>query len=81
MKLITVYLNSSVADIAKTIPCHKFSELSRLARKETVEIEFKNDYCRIVARHSRKVKCPKKIINSAEELLKWIENKIMTAWK
>lgn len=81
MKSLTIYLDSDVAIIATTIPSHKFSELDQLARKETVEIIFIKDYCRVIGKKNRKIKVPKKITCSAEEFLKWIENKIMTAWK
>lgn len=81
MNSITIYLNSDVANIATSVPCYKFSELNQLARKETVEIVFFKDYCRVVGKRSRKIKVPKKITESSEELLKWIENKIMIAWK
>lgn len=78
---ITIYLNSEIAETAASVPCHKLSSLNQLALKETVELEFRHDYCRIMAKTSRKVKVPKKITNSAEELLKWIEHKIVNAWK
>ena len=81
MKQITIYLNSGVANIATNIPSLKFSELEKLARKETVEIIFIKDYCRVIGKKNRKVKVPNKITKSTDELLKWIENKIMTAWK
>lgn len=81
MESITIYLNSDIANIASTVPCYQLSELNHFARKETVELVFKYDYCRITAKTSRKVKVPKKITNSAEDLLKWIEHKIVTAWK
>lgn len=81
MKQITIYLNSDVANIATNIPSFKFSELEKLARKETVEIIFFKDYCRVIGKKNRKVKVPNKITNSTDELLKWIENKVMTAWK
>lgn len=81
MESITIYLNSDVANIATNIPSYKLSEFNQLARKETVEIIFSKDYCRVIGKRNRKVKVPKKITCSAEELLTWIENKIMTAWK
>jgi hypothetical protein len=81
MKSITIYLNSDVAKIATNIPSYKLSEFNQLARKETVEIIFFRDYCRIIGKRNRKVKVPNKITKSTNELLKWIENKIMTAWK
>lgn len=81
MESITIYLNSDVANIATYIPSYKLSEFNQLARKETVEIIFSKDYCRVIGKKNRKVKVPKKITCSSEELLKWIENKIMTAWK
>ena len=81
MKQLTIYLNSDVANIATNIPSFKFSELERLARKETVEIIFFQDYCRVIGKRNRKVKVPTKITKSTDELLKWIENKIMTAWR
>lgn len=81
MKSIVVYLNSSVAGAATATPAVKFNELRQLARKETVEIIFFKDYCRVIGKKNRKIKIPKKITCSSEELLKWIENKIMTAWK
>lgn len=81
MKSITIYLDSVVAIIATTIPSYRFSELAQLAREESVEIIFFKDYCRVIGKRNRKVKVPKKITCSAEEFLKWIENKIMTAWK
>lgn len=81
MKSIIIYLNSDVANIATSVPCYKFSELNQLARKETVEIFFFKDYCRVIGKKNRKIKVPKKITCSEEEFLKWIENKIMTAWK
>ena len=81
MKQLTIYLNSDVANIATNIPSHKFSELNQLARKETVEIIFSLDYCRVIGKRNRKIKVPNKITKSADELLKWIENKIMTAWR
>ena len=81
MKSITIYLNSDVANVATNIPVINFSELDQLARKETVEIVFFKDYCRVIGKKNRKIKVPKKITCSSEELLTWIENKIMTAWK
>lgn len=81
MKSITIYLDSVVAMIATTILSHKFSELDKLARKESVEIIFIKDYCRVVGKKSRKVKVPRKITCSSDELLKWIEQRIVTAWK
>lgn len=81
MESIVIYLNSSVAYAATTISPIRFHELKQLARKETVEIVFFKDFCRVVGKKSRKVKVPKKITESSEELLKWIENKILTAWK
>ena len=81
MKQITIYLNSDVANIATNVPSFKFSELERLARKETVEIIFLRDYCRVIGKRNRKIKVPNKITKSTDGLLKWIENKIMTAWK
>lgn len=81
MKSITIYLDSVVAIIATTIPSHKFSELDQLARKESVEIIFFKDYCRVIGKTNRKIKVPKKITASSKELLMWVENKIMTAWK
>ena len=81
MESITVYLNSSVAHSATNIPAVRFNELKQLAIRETVEIVFFKDYCRVVGKKSRKVKVPKKITESPEELLKWIEYKIITAWK
>ena len=81
MRLITIYLNSDVANIATTVPIYKFSELNQLARKETVEIVFFKDYCRVIGKKNRKIKVPKKITMSSESLLEWVENKIMTAWK
>lgn len=80
MKQITIYLNSDVANIAINIPSFKFSELEKLARKETVEIIFFRDYCRVIGKRNRKIKVPNKITKSTDELLKWIENKITTAW-
>ena len=80
MKQLTIYLNSDVANIATNIPSFKFSELEKLARKETVEIIFFKDYCRVIGKKNRKVKVPNKITKSTDELLKWIENKITTAW-
>lgn len=81
MKSIIIYLNSDVANIATSVPCYKFSELNQLARKETVEIIFFKDYCRVIGKKNRKIKVPKKITCSSEELLMWIRTKIMTAWK
>lgn len=81
MESITIYLNSDVANIATNIPSYKLSKFNQLARKETVEIIFSKDYCRVIGKKNRKVKVPKKTTCSSEELLKWIENKIMTAWK
>lgn len=81
MENIKIYISSDVANIATTIPCYKISKLQRRAMKEVVELVFKNDWCRITAKNTRKVKVPKKITASSEELLKWIENKIETAWK
>lgn len=81
MEFIKIYINSSVADIANEIPCHKLSELNRIANKERVEIIFFSDYCRIIGKKNQKVKVPKKITSSGEELLKWTENKIHTAWR
>jgi|GEM_PF-1512385 hypothetical protein len=80
MKQITIYLNSDVANIATNIPSFKFSELEKLARKEIVEIIFFKDYCRVIGKKNRKIKVPNKITKSTDELLKWIENKITTAW-
>lgn len=81
MESIVVYLNSSVAGAATATPAVKFNELRQLARKETVEIIFFKDCCRVVGKKSRKVKVPRKITESSEELLKWIEQRIVTAWK
>lgn len=81
MESIVVYLNSSVACSATCIPAVKFYELKQIARKEAVEIIFFKDYCRVIGKKNRKIKVPKKITCSSEKLLKWIENKIMTAWK
>ena len=81
MKSIVVYLNSSVAGAVIATPEVKFNELRQLTRKETVELVFKDNWCRIVARHSRKVKVPQKAIASSEGLVKWIEEKIKSAWK
>lgn len=81
MKSITIYLNSDVANIAANVPSYKWLELNQLARKETVEIVFFLNYCRVIGKRNRKIKVSKKITCSSEELLKWIENKIMTAWK
>lgn len=80
MKQLTIYLNSDVANIATNIPSFKLSELEKLARKETVEIIFLRDYCRVIGKRNRKIKVPNKITKSTDELLKWIENKITTAW-
>ena len=81
MESIIVYLNSSVAGAATATPAVKFNKLRQLARKETVEIIFFKYYCRVIGKKNRKIKVPKKITCSAEEFMKWIENKIMTAWK
>lgn len=81
METITVYLNSSVAYSATSTPAVKFYELKQLARKETVELVFKEDWCRITAKNTRKVKVPKKAIVSSEGLVKWIEERILFAWK
>ena len=81
MKQLTIYLNSDVANIATNIPSFKLSELEKLARKETVEIIFLRDYCRVIGKRNKKIKVPNKITKSTDGLLKWIENKIMTAWK
>ena len=81
MESITVYLNSSVAGTAAATPVVKFKELNQLARKESVEIIFFKDYCRVIGKTNRKIKVPKKITASSKELLMWVENKIMTAWK
>ncbi len=81
MESIVIYLNSVVAHSATNISAIKFNELKQLARKETVELVFKEDWCRIVARHSRKVKVPKKAIASSEGLVKWMEERIKSAWK
>lgn len=81
MESITVYLNSSVAHSATNIPAVRFNDLKQLAKKETVEIVFFKDYCRVVGKKSRKVKVPRKITCSSDELLKWIEQRIVTAWK
>lgn len=80
MESIVIYLNSSVAYAATTITAIRFHKLKELAKKETVEIVFFKDYCRVVGKKSRKVKVPKKITESPEELLKWIEHKIANAW-
>ena len=79
MKQITIYLNSDVANIATNIPYFKFSGLEDLARKENVEMIFYLNYCRVIGKKNRKIKVPNKITKSTDELLKWIENKIMTA--
>lgn len=81
MESITVYLNSSVAYSATSTPAVKFYELKQLARKEAVELVFKEDWCRITAKNNRKVKVPKKAIASSEGLVKWIEERILLAWK
>lgn len=81
MESITVYLNSSVAHSATNTSAVKFNELKQLARKETVELVFKEDWCRITAKNTRKVKVPKKAIASSEGLVKWIEERILFAWK
>lgn len=80
MESITVYLNSSVTPVATTIPAVRFNELKQLARKETVELIFRNDWCRISAKNTRKVKVPNKAIASSEGLVKWIEERIRKAW-
>lgn len=81
MESIIVYLNSVVAHSATNTPAIKFNELRQLARKETVEMVFKDDWCRITARHTRKVKVPQKAITSSEGLVKWMEERIKSAWK
>lgn len=60
MESIVIYLNSSVAYAATTITAIRFHKLKELAKKETVEITFFKDYCRVVGKKSRKVKVPKK---------------------
>lgn len=81
MESIIVYLNSSAAQAATSTSAVKFNELKQLARKETVWMVFKDDWCRITAKNTRKVKVPKKAIASSEGLVKWIEERIKSAWK
>ncbi len=81
MRQIEIFLNSSVAYAATNIPAIKFSELKQLAKKETVELIFQDDWCRITAKTSRKVKVPKKAIVTSEGLVKWMQERILTAWK
>lgn len=81
MESIVIYLNSSVSYAATTITAIRFHKLKELAKKETVELVFKEDWCRITAKNSRKVKVPKKAIASSEGLVKWIEERILLAWK
>lgn len=81
MEQFNIYLNSSVANIAANTPCYKLTELKELAKKETVWIEFQYGYCRITAKNSRKVKVPKKATNSSDGFIKWVEEKIKSAWK
>lgn len=81
MESIIVYLNSVVAYSVTNTPAVKFNELKQLARKETVDLVFKDDWCKIVAKHTRKVKVPKKAINSSDGLVKWIQERILSAWK
>lgn len=81
MESIIVYLNSSAAQAAASTPDVKINELNQLARKETVWMVFKDDWCRITAKNTRKVKVPKKAISSSKGLVKWVEEKILSAWK
>lgn len=73
MESITVYLNSVVSHSATNVPAVKFYELKQLAKKETVELVFKEDWCRITVKSSRKVKVPQNAIASSDGLVKWIE--------
>ena len=81
MKGIEIYVSSVVAQIAAATQCEKLSDLSRLAKKETVELQFRNDKCRITARHIRTIKVPKKAMESSDGLLSWMRERIDAAWK
>lgn len=76
---VNAYNNSVGIPVAKTV-LGKLSELNQKAKKEFVTITFFNDRVRVEGKNTRTTKVPKKIIGSGEELVKWIDHKISTAW-
>lgn len=79
MQNINIYNTSIIFSVAEQA-LSEVSCLNKFARKETVELIFKDDWCRIVAKSSRKIRVPKKAIASLEGLVKWIEERIRKAW-
>lgn len=79
MQNINIYNTSIIFSVAEQA-LSEISCLNKFARKETVELIFKDDWCRIVAKSSRKIRVPKKAIASSEGLVKWIEERIRKAW-
>lgn len=80
MENLTINKNSVIAPIITSKIYTECARLRSLARKETVEVHFFDDYVRIVGRKSRKIKVPAKVIGSPEVFISWVENKIKTAW-
>ena len=80
MESLIIYKSSIVCDAVSDVSAIKINELISLAKKEVVSLTFYNEYCRIVAKHTRKVKVPKKALTS-EGLIIWIEEKIKKAWQ
>lgn len=81
MEMFIVYKNSCVAPIVEKLGFDKIATIRQLTRKETVEITFKNDWCRISAKHTKKVKVPNKAMSSTDNFFKWVEERINSAWK
>lgn len=79
MQNINIYNTSIIFSVAEQA-LSELSCLNKFARKETVELIFRDDWCRIVAKSSRKIRVPKKAIASSEGLVKWIEERIRKAW-
>lgn len=81
MEMFIVYKNSCVAPIVEKLSFDKIATIKQLTRKETVEMIFKNDWCRISAKRTRKVKVPNKAMSSTDNFFKWVEERINSAWK
>lgn len=79
MQNINIYNTSIIFSVAEQA-LSELSCLNKFARKETVELIFRDDWCRIVAKSSRKIRVPKKAIASSEGPVKWIEERIRKAW-
>lgn len=80
MESLVVFFNSDVSKVASE-SIDKMSELKNIAERAYVSFIFYENKCRIEGRWIRTVTVPKKITKSSEELAKWIEKKILTAWK